>query len=178
MGAGTNRDEWVYDFQKNALAAKVQKLLTNYAHEMVRFQAEKPKEKEIDSFVNNAPDFIKWTDRLKRSLIAGTKLSYNAKLIRDCYYRPFTRQYLYFDPLLVHRRYRQHEIFPTPESELENRAIWLKTGSEWPMYALMTDRLVDLMPQGGSQCFPYYYYDDHGQRHNDNIKDSRPGSVP
>src|SRR5579863_544481 len=42
LGAGTNRDEWVYDFQKPSLTAKVQKLLTNYAQEMVRFQTEKP----------------------------------------------------------------------------------------------------------------------------------------
>jgi len=39
------------------------------------------------------------------------------------------------------------------------------------MFALVADRLVDLLPQGGSQCFPFYVYDDDGTNRHENITD-------
>ena len=62
-------------------------------------------------------------------------------------------------------------IFPIPDTETENRVVWLKVGIEWPMFALMTDRLPNLLPQGGSQCFPFYTYDEDGSNRRENITD-------
>ncbi|MEP7284532.1 MAG: type ISP restriction/modification enzyme [Chloroflexota bacterium] len=57
-------------------------------------------------------------------------------------------------------------IFPTSETEQENRVIWVKVGSNWPMFALISDHIVDLLPQGGSQCFPFYTYASSSRREN------------
>jgi predicted helicase len=73
--------------------------------------------------------------------------------------------------LLNQRRYQQHLLFPTAKSELENTAIWLKVGFEWPMFALATNVIPDLLPQGGSQCFPYYIYSEDGSNQQENITD-------
>ena len=62
-------------------------------------------------------------------------------------------------------------IFPTLGTELENRVIWIKVGHEWPMFALMTDQIPDNLPQGGSQCFPFYTYDEDGTNRRENITD-------
>ncbi len=62
-------------------------------------------------------------------------------------------------------------IFPTPESEMENRVIWLKVGRDWPMFGLMVNQLADRLPQGGSQCFPFYIYDEDGTNRQENITD-------
>jgi predicted helicase len=69
------------------------------------------------------------------------------------------------------RRYQQHYIFANAEIEHENRMIWVKVGTEIPMFVLMSDRLVDLLPQGGSQCFPFYVYDKAGKQRRENITD-------
>jgi predicted helicase len=176
LGAASNRDEWVYDFDAQSLAEKVKRLIKNYNLEVARFQAEDPPPEDTDGFVNAAPDFMKWTDRLKASLEAGNRLKFNAALIRRCLYRPFSAQHLYFDPLLVHRRYRQHELFPTPESEKENRAIALTNqGSEKPFFPIIVSSLCDLHLVGagaGSQCFPYYAYSSDGKQKRDAITDS------
>ncbi|MGL5511555.1 MAG: type ISP restriction/modification enzyme, partial [Microcoleaceae cyanobacterium] len=37
--------------------------------------------------------------------------------------------------------------------------------------ALMVNTLPDLLPQGGSQCFPYYVYDEDGTNRRENITD-------
>ncbi len=39
------------------------------------------------------------------------------------------------------------------------------------MFALMADRIVDVLPQGGSQCFPFYIYDEDGTNRQENITD-------
>jgi len=62
-------------------------------------------------------------------------------------------------------------IFPTPQTEQENRVIWLKVGQEWPMFALMVNKIPDQLPQGGSQCFPFYTYDEDGTNRRENITD-------
>ena len=62
-------------------------------------------------------------------------------------------------------------IFPTPETETENRVIWLKVGADWPMFALMVNRIPNLLPQSGSQCFPFYTYDEDGSNRRENITD-------
>ena len=62
-------------------------------------------------------------------------------------------------------------FFPNPETERENRMIWLKVGKDWQMFALMTDKISDALPQGGSQCFPFYTYDENGTNRRENITD-------
>ena len=62
-------------------------------------------------------------------------------------------------------------VFPTPEAEGENQAIWLKVGREWPMFGLMVNQFPDRLPQGGSQCFPFYTYDEDGTNRRENITD-------
>jgi predicted helicase len=37
------------------------------------------------------------------------------------------------------------------------------------MFALATNFIPDLLPQGGSQCFPYYVYDEDGSNRRENI---------
>lgn len=39
------------------------------------------------------------------------------------------------------------------------------------MFALMSNTIVDLLPQGGSQCFPFYVYDEDGSSRRENITD-------
>ncbi len=39
------------------------------------------------------------------------------------------------------------------------------------MFVLVATRIVDLLPQGGSQCFPFYTYDEDGSNRRENITD-------
>jgi predicted helicase len=170
LGLGTNRDEWVYDFDDDHLTEKIKRFIINYSFELVRYEQEESPPEDIGEFVNNSPGFLKWTDRLKAALKARKPLRFAHAAIRTCVYRPFTRQFVYFDPLLVHRRYQQHRLFPTAGTP--NCMLWVKTGSEWPPFTLAADRLVDLLPSGGSQCFPFYTYASDGTSRQENITDA------
>ena len=179
LGVVTSRDEWVYDFSGTRLREKMQRFIQNYNAEVFRLSqsaAPPPEHKDefasfMDNFVNNDPHFLKWTDRLKEALAKGQMLRFDEAKIRHSLRRPFCKQFLYFDHLLNQRRYQQHIIFPTSAAEAENIAIWLKVGSEWPMFALAANTIPDLLPQGGSQCFPYYTYAEDGSNRRENIID-------
>ncbi len=56
-------------------------------------------------------------------------------------------------------------------SKTENITIWLKVGSEWPMFALAINAISDYLPQGGSKCFPYYTYSGEENSRHENITD-------
>ncbi len=177
LGVVTSRDEWVYDFIEQHLIEKMHLFLNNYNMEVFRLsQVIMPSLSRkvdfisfIDSFVNNNPSFLKWTDRLKDALSKKQVQKFDITKVRQAMYRPFCKQFLYFDHLLNQRRYQQYLIFPNETTE--NTIIWLKTGTEWPMFAFSTNVIPDLLPQGGSQCFPYYTYAEDGTNRRENITD-------
>jgi len=170
LGVATNRDQWVYDFSRSELENKLRRMIHNYNYEVFRW-SDGTSIQSIDNFVNIDPKYIKWTDRLKEAVVQQRRLAFDETHVRNSLYRPFAKQFLYFDELLNQRRYQQHRIFPTPATEMENRVIWLKVGTELPYFALMANSLVDLLPQGGSQTFPFYVYDEDGTNQRENITD-------
>ncbi|MEK6333376.1 MAG: type ISP restriction/modification enzyme [Acidobacteriota bacterium] len=115
---------------------------------------------------------------MKQSLLAGTSVIFEDANIRRGLYRPFTHRYLYFDDVLVHRRGQLPLMLPTQDREDENRLIWLKVGSEVPMFAQAVNALPDLLPQGGSQCFSFYTYNEDGTKRRENITDWALETVP
>ncbi len=167
LGVATNRDEWVYAFDSEEVGTRVRKLLSNYNAEVARLEDEGP-----DRFVlNTDAAVIKWTDRLKHELKMKRRLAFAADKVRHANYRPFTSASLYFDNILNQRRYKQHIIFPTVESELENFSICCSAiGNPKPFQALATRFIPDLHFVGDSQCFPFYVYSTKGKRR-ENITD-------
>ncbi len=169
-GVQTNRDTWMYDFNADKLAIKASSMIETYNAEVARWiRAGCPK--DIDGFVVNDETKIKWSSRLKECLSHKIEAKFTGSAIRHAMYRPYTREFLYFDSTMNHRQGIFPTIFPTPATEAENTVIWLKVGSEWPMFALAVNVIPDLLPQGASQCFPFYTYNEDGSNRRENITD-------
>jgi predicted helicase len=175
LGIATNRDEWLYDFTPGSLTEKVTRLIENYNSEVGRFRRRKDRSIGVDDFVSADPGFVKWTDRLKAALVEGKELEFVEGINRRTEYRPFTTKHVYFDDLLIHRRYLQPSLFPSSSSENENRAITLTgVAPEKPFMAFAVAAICDLHFCGagvGSQCFPLYTYDSDGGHRRDNVTD-------
>ncbi len=168
IGLNTSRDAWVYCFDKAQLAAQVQRSIETYNREMDRWnRAGQPD--DIDTFVDRDETKIKWSSRLKETFARGVYAEFQEDKIRNAFYRPFTKRFLFFDAVMNHRRGIFPRMFPAVSTETENLVMWIKTGSEWPMFALIGNCLVDHLPQGGSQCFPFYVYKEDGTNRRENI---------
>ena len=184
LGVATNRDQWVYDFSEENLALKLGRFIKNYNYEVFRFSQELSIPENVDDFVNNDPEFLKWTDRLKEALKAGRTLKYDEHQVRQTFYRPFTKMYLYFDSLLNQRQYQLPKYFstrateygkPNGHAERENLVVCLTgIGSEKPFMVLASSQIFDLHLVGagsGTQCFPFYIYEKDGTNRRENITD-------
>ena len=171
-GLKTNRDAWAYNFNRDALAENMQRMIGAYNAQVSQWRdREENAEISVDDFVDADLRKIKWSGDLKTALKKGVFAAFSDKKLRTSLYRPFTRSFLFFDRLMNNGTYLQPYLFPTPETEQENRVIQLKTGQEWPMFALMVNKIADQLPQSGSQCFPFYIYDEDGTNRRENITD-------
>ncbi|MDP3071700.1 MAG: type ISP restriction/modification enzyme [Opitutaceae bacterium] len=171
LGIATNRDEWVFDFNPDGLALKVARLIENYNSEVGRFRRRREKSIGADDFVSPDPKFVKWTDRLKNALVDGRELEFSKVLIRDATFRPFTRRHVYFDDLLVHRRYLQPSFFPTPTAV--NQTIIVPGPGNRQAFGVFTAQAITSLDFAfeKAQCFPLYTYDTDGGHRRDNVTD-------
>lgn len=166
LGVATHRDRIVYDFTESALKGRIEGFVDAYNAEVDRWKRA-PNGADLDKFVRY--ETVVWDADLKQNLRRFRYAEYSSDRVRPAFYRPFTKQSLYFDRLLNARVYGFPGIFPS--SKTTNQVLWLKTGSEIPPYVLTVDRIADLMTQGGSQCFPFYVYDEDGTNRRENITD-------
>ena len=77
-------------------------------------------------------------------------------------YRPFNKQWLYYDRETNQRQYRIPAIFPPGDGKVKynNKVIWAKSpGGSKDFSCLIADCIPDIQPDGGIQCFPLYWYE-------------------
>jgi predicted helicase len=173
-GISTDRDAWVYNFSRHTLLQNAKSTLEAYNQQLFAWHRS-AKEAPIDEFVIEDSAKISWSRKLKYSLKRGQTVKFGSERIREACYRPFAHMLLYFDPFLTDFPAAMPRIFPTVVSESENRVICLTDlASEKPFTTLMSHHMVDrhLVGAGcGTQCFPFYVYDEDGTNRRENIAD-------
>lgn len=178
-GVASGHDPWVYNFSPNALMHSVQKCIDTYNADLKRFNAHfreafKQRAKGVESadlykHLNNQEittdkTKIAWTDDLKTNLIKNKNLQESHKdRIRLAMYRPFNKQWLYWDKDLINRQGRFSKIFP--DKGAHNVVINTGVGNGKDFSALVSDFISDLSLISPNQAYPLYYYDDLGNRH-------------
>lgn len=166
-GLKSNNDAYVYDFQWQILAERARRMVEAYNAELHRWRAaDSPG--EVDDFIRVDERVLKWIHDTKQFLRRGITAKFDKADIRPSLYRPFVREWVYFNRMFNNRLYLLPTVFPKDKT---NIAIIEKTGSEWPPFAFITDITPDLLPQGGSQVFPFYTYDEDGSNRRENITD-------
>jgi predicted helicase len=167
-GVKTNRDAWAYNFSHEVVAQRMESMSRNYNHHVHKYKAERPN--TVDDFVDSDETKIKWSGDLKEHLKRGAIAVYSASKVRSSLYRPYTKEYLYFDAILNNRRYRFPRIFPLRETQ--NTVICVSgVGSSKPFQTLVADMIPCLDILEKTQCFPLYVYDEDGTNRRDNITD-------
>ncbi len=163
LGVVTNRDEWVYDFNKEKLTNKTNFLITVYNADLIKHQGKSREE------ISDAVDYsIKWTRAVKNDLSKGKVYSFEDSLIIDCLYRPFVKKKLYFSKELNEMQYQTPSMFGE-NAELPNLVINVNSnGTDLRYFA--SKSLSDLHFLGDNQCIPLYRYDSKGSRF-DNLTD-------
>ncbi len=179
LGVISGRDHWVYNFSPKILTQSVQKCIDTYNADLKRFnvhfrEAFKQRTKGVksDKLYKNLNDKeittdktkIAWTNGLKNHLIKNTNLPESSeKRVRLSLYRPFNKQWLYWDKNLNEGQSQLPKIFP--DKDAQNVVINTGVGNGKNFSALASDCISDYGLILQNQAYPLYYYDDLGNRH-------------
>ncbi|MDE0020102.1 MAG: N-6 DNA methylase [Candidatus Poribacteria bacterium] len=173
-GVKTNRDAWVYNFNRNALVANVQRTIEFYNAEVDRWKRRRDDNANVDAFVRYDDTKISWSRDLKAKLKRGVFAEFDEEKLRTSLYRPFTKTGIFFDRTLNDLRYVFPSIFPMPETEAENRVIIVPgLGGRADYWCSITNVIPNLsfISIDSNQCFPFYTYDEDGSNRRENITD-------
>ena len=174
-GIKTNRDAWVYNFNRNVLTENAQRIIDTYNIEVDRWKRQENQRINVSDFVIYDDSKIKWDQELRRHLQRGKYAEWIYDKVRVSLYRPFTKSNLFFDRVLNNRVYLFPSFFPTPETEPENRVIIVSDhGFRSGFNTLMTNLIPDVHTLASSdsfQCFPFYTYNEDGTNRQENITD-------
>lgn len=165
-GIQTNRDSWVWNFSQRSLSKNVNLTLDFYNQERLRFQKAKAKDASItvEDFIHYDSQKITWDQRkLRGGVEKGTVINYDKASIRKGSYRPYCKQYVYFNADLCHSLFLQPSFFPS--QEVENLFISVSgLGSSNELSALISNQIPDLHFNGDTSCFPLYYYEEQDKQ--------------
>ncbi len=178
-GVGSGRDFWVYNFSKDSLMQNVQKCIDTYNADLKCFnmhfreafkqRAQGVKSNELykqlnDKEITTDKTKIAWTDGLKKNLLKNKNLQESRKdRIRLAMYRPFNKQWLYWDKDWINRQCQLPKIFP--DKDAQNVVINTGVDNGKNFSALVSDCISDYGLISPNQAYPLYYYDDWGNRH-------------
>ncbi len=172
-GVKTNRDAWAINFDEDALNENVTRMINTYNTQTLKWQQQTAQ--NVDDFVVYDNEKISWSSGLKQKLISGYTAEFSSERIRPTLYRPFTKSRLYFDRFMAEGVYVFPSIFPTPETETENRVICVNISREKPFTCLIANCIPEHIMTGGfgsaGQYFPFYIYDEDSSSRRENITD-------
>ena len=100
-GAKTNRDAWAYNFNRNALAENMGRMIETYNEQVFKWERQANRDANVDDFVVYDDRKISWSRDLKLELKARqNRRIYSEQKLRNSLYRPFTKSNLYFDRIM------------------------------------------------------------------------------
>ena len=159
-GIKTNRDAWAYNLSKLNLTENMSSM-TNFYNQQVHYYLTKKEANEkinVNSLIDLDPTKISWSGDLITQLERGTIAKFSNENIRYSLYRPYHKQFLYFDRLMNNSVYQIPQLFPT--SKVENKVISITgLGTPKSFSAIITNVIPDVQLQANGQCFPLYLYE-------------------
>lgn len=166
LGIASGRDAWCYNANKGIVSANMQRMISFYNSEVSRFNLvyadaeRKTRENAVEGFINTDEAQISWTRSLKQDFVKDKKFIFDTAFLTISTYRPFTKQWIYFNRTFNEMVYQMSRIFPNC-AEHHNLVIMVK--GNWKgdgHFVLITSHITCLLPDGGGQCFPLYLYEE------------------
>ena len=164
-GLKTQRDAWCYNPSRQAVETNMRRMIDFYNAEVDRFNKTHPdldrsgREAKVDGFINSDPTKISWTRALKQDLVKGKQHPYDKDASIRSLYRPFTKQWLYYNRRFNEMVYQMPRIFP--DAGAENLVICVSgIGARSGFSALIVDAIPNLHTLDTGQCFPLHLYDE------------------
>lgn len=154
-GIVTNRDSWVYSYSKVYLEKNMKETIDFYNKEVEKIlnTRKKDKNRDIEGIIDTNPKNISWSADLKKRADSYKFDKFNINDIAISLYRPFTKQYLYFNRFW-NERYSQQDKF-------KGYAIFTNgISSSKEFSVLISNNIINLDCLEKANCYPLYYIEE------------------
>lgn len=148
LGLNTNRDAWIYNFNRNTCKNNISRMIKVYNNQVDLANEESKLEKN--------PLLISWSSSLMSKWKSKVKIINEVKVV-EAAYRPFNKVNIAWCDELIHRKGQFKELF---SSGNENLLICLKGVGDKDFSCLITNTITDLQVIFNDQCFPLYWYEE------------------
>lgn len=150
-GVKTNRDAWVYSTSKKTLSERINLMIEFYNSQVDLIKSKKE--------YSSDPLKISWDSTLMLDASKGMKHEFSKEPLRISIYRPYYKQYLYFDKHINNSVALLPKLFP--KKETKNLVICVSgVGVTKDFSVIITNTVPDLELIGKSQCFPLYHFEE------------------
>lgn len=157
-GIKTNCDAWCYNNSKIELSKNIHRYLDTYNDEKDRY-ANTDKSTPIEKFVDYNPSLISWHSGILPKVARGVDGIFSDNKIVTSLYRPFFKEWFYYDSLINQRLAQTPKIFK--DGRASNLVISVTgKGSTKEFSALIANTIPDLEMISKGQCFPLYLYEE------------------
>lgn len=159
-GIGTSRDVWAYNFSITKMLYAMECSNDFYNKQRILYIKEKALNVNIkvEDVIDTDPTKISWSRSYRADIERNKEHEFNKKFATKGLYRPFSKQWLYFDKNVLNDVGSIFNMFPT--SKHQNLVICVSSAGDNHFAVILTDTIPDLHLIGTSQCFPLYWYDD------------------
>ena len=116
---------------------------------------------KMSDFIDTDSQKISWTHNIKQDFAKNNSHAFEIESLTPSLYRPFTKQWLYYNRKFNERVYQMPRIFPNTNTE--NMVICVAgAGAKNSFSCLLANTLPNLgmVDIGVTQCFPLYLYDE------------------
>lgn len=160
VGVNTGRDAWAYNFSKSNLASNMKNMIAFYTLQKNKYKNIKRSngKVKVENFIDTNPLKISWTRSLRKDVEKQKEHIFHVNEIKFSMYRPFTKEYLYFNRGFNEAIGLSPMFFPN--EKIINKVICISPSPNDGLAVLMSDKIANLHFNGDSQCFPLYYYEE------------------
>jgi predicted helicase len=162
VGIATGRDAWSLSFSKDNLSENMKNMIAFFNEQSNAFAIAKQKnvKLEVEEFIDQNPLRISWTRALRKDISKNIQHSFKEQELVQCLYRPYTKEWLYYDRPFIESPSIWSQIFPTPKHK--NVVIsCINVGSSKEFSAIISDTYSEYQLVFANQSFPLYYYEEN-----------------
>jgi predicted helicase len=163
-GLVTSRDAWCYNSSNEVLSQNIKQTISFYNSEVDRFNAtyagidRKTRDAAVESFIKTDSRKISWSRALKQNVSRGHICNFESTSLVPSLYRPYSKQWLYFNRNLNEMVLQMPRIFPS--ADVTNLVICVTgRGATKDFCAVISNTLPDLEMVSKGQCFPLKLYE-------------------
>ncbi|SHG99447.1 Predicted helicase [Chryseolinea serpens] len=155
QGILTSRDSWCFNFSKQTLEEKMKSTIAFYNIQVEGWAKKSSNDlEEFEEYIDTDSKKISWSRALKNDGRRSIRHPFSIEKIRAGIYRPFTKQWVYFDRHFNEMVYQVDKLFP--QEGVANLAIDLSTGEQFSALMIAHPPSFDTIVKG--QSFPLYLY--------------------